>query len=227
VVRVVRDVGRRWWSWAGGGRRGAGRRASRLLATLLGFAACLGACAARPPRLLDDGCAIFDERRGWYVAARESSQRWGVPIHVQLAIIHQESRFRADAKPPRRRILWILPGPRKSDAAGYAQALDGTWGEYRRESGNGGADRDDFADAADFVGWYAARSARELGIAKDDALRLYLAYHEGNGGFRRGTHRGKPWLMRTAWQVADRAERYRRQLVTCEDRFQRRWWQLW
>jgi hypothetical protein len=217
-------VGWRWRSCGGGG---SGRRLPPLLVTILGLALCLGACAARPPRRIDDGCAIFDERRRWYFAAKESYQRWGVPIHVQLAIIHQESRFRADAKPPRRKILWILPGPRASDAAGYAQALDGTWGEYRRESGNGGADRDDFDDAVDFVGWYAARSARELGIAKDDALRLYLAYHEGNGGFRRGTFRRKAWLMRTAWRVADRAELYRRQLATCEERFQRRWWQLW
>jgi len=197
-----------------------------LLTTFLGLVSFLSACA-RPPRRIDDGCAIFDERRGWYFEAKESYERWGVPIPVQLAIIHQESRFQANAKPPRRKILWILPGPRPSDAAGYAQALEGTWDEYRRESGNGGADRDDFGDAVDFVGWYTARSARELGIPKDDAFRLYLAYHEGNGGFRRGTHLRKAWLLRTAGGVEDRAERYRRQLVTCEDRFQRRWWEFW
>jgi len=208
-------------------RAGTGCRIPLLLVVLLGLASSLGACAARPPRSIDDGCAIFDERRRWYFAAKDSYQRWGVPIHVQLAIIHQESRFRANAKPPRRKILWILPGPRLSDAAGYAQALDGTWGEYRRESGNGGADRDDFGDAVDFVGWYAARSARELGVPKDDAFDLYLAYHEGNGGFRRGTYRGKPWLIRTARGVEVRADRYRRQLATCEDRFRRRWWQFW
>jgi hypothetical protein len=189
--------------------------------------ASLAACAARPPRSIDDACAIFAERRRWYFAAKESYERWGVPIHVQLAIIHQESRFRADAKPPRRRILWILPGRRASDAAGYAQALEGTWEEYSRESGNGAADRDDFADAVDFVGWYAARSARELGIPKDDAFRLYLAYHEGNGGFRRGTYRRKPRLIGAARGVEYRADRYRRQLATCEDRFRRRRWQFW
>jgi hypothetical protein len=208
-------------------RAGTGCRIPLVLVLLFGLVSSLTACAARPPRRIDDGCAIFDERRRWYFAAKESYQRWGVPIHVQLAIIHQESRFHANAKPPRRRILWILPGPRPSDAAGYAQALEGTWDEYCRESGNGGADRDDFDDAVDFVGWYTARSARELGILKDDVFQLYLAYHEGNGGFRRGTYRGKPWLMRTAVGVEARADRYRRQLVTCEDRFQRRWWEFW
>lgn len=187
----------------------------------------VSACTARPPRHIDDSCKIFGEKRSWYFAAKRSYERWGVPIHVQLAIVHQESRFRANAKPPRRRILWIIPGPRLSDAAGYAQALKSTWKEYKDKSGNGGADRDDFGDAVDFIGWYAARSARENGIPKDDAANLYLAYHEGDGGFRRRTHLKKPWLLRVSRRVAQRAERYRRQLLTCEDRLRPRWWEFW
>ena len=81
------------------------------------------ACSARPPRNTEDICDMFGNRRGWYRAAKKASEKWGVPIHVQLAIIHQESRFRAKAKPPRRRILWIIPGPRPSSALGYTQAL--------------------------------------------------------------------------------------------------------
>jgi hypothetical protein len=185
------------------------------------------ACAARAPRNIDHTCAIFDERRGWYRDAKKSYERWGVPIHVQLAIIHQESRFRAKAKPPRRRILWVFPGPRPSTAEGYTQALTTTWKEYAKDAGNWGADRDDFGDATDFVGWYCARSAREAGIAKSDAFHLYLAYHEGNGGFRRGTYRRKTWLMNVAREVQARADRYQRQLTVCEDRFQPRWWQFW
>ena len=184
-------------------------------------------CTPRPPRNVDDCCQIFKERRGWYRAAARSSQRWGVPIHIQLAIVHQESRFDGDARPPRRRILWIFPGPRRSDAHGYAQALKSTWREYKAASGNGGADRDDFGDAVDFIGWYAARSSRELGIRPDDAYNLYLAYHEGNGGFRRQTYRRKPWLVGVAGKVERRSDRYRRQLVLCEDELKPRWWQFW
>ncbi len=112
--------------------------------------------------------------------------------------------------------MWIFPGRRPSSAFGYAQALDTTWDEYRRDSGNSGADRDDFGDAVDFVAWYCARSSRLAGISKADAYSLYLAYHEGPGGFRRGTYRNKAWLVNTARKVARRAGRYRRQLAGCE-----------
>lgn len=184
-------------------------------------------CCARPPRNIDDSCAIFLEKRGWYRATKASYERWGIPVEVQLAIVHQESRFRAKAKPPRRKILWIIPGPRPSDAAGYAQALRSTWKEYVKDSGNGGADRDDFGDAVDFIGWYTGRSARIHGIRRDDAYNLYLAYHEGDGGFRRRTYRNKSWLLGVAREVQRRAHRYRRRLTTCEHRLGPRWWQFW
>ena len=184
-------------------------------------------CSARPPRNVDDTCTIFEERHEWYRAARKSYERWGIPIHVQLAIIHQESRFRGDAKPSRRRIFWLVPGPRPSSAEGYTQALTTTWDEYTRDAGNWGADRDDFGDATDFIGWYCARSARGAGISKDDAFRLYLAYHEGDGGFRRGTYRRKPWLLGIAWRVQARADLYARQLTTCAHRFGPPWWRFW
>lgn len=185
------------------------------------------ACSARPPRNTEDICDMFGNRRGWYRAAKKASEKWGVPIHVQLAIIHQESRFRAKAKPPRRRILWIIPGPRPSSALGYTQALKSTWKDYVRSSGNCGADRDSFSDATDFIGWYAARTAEATGVFKGDAYSLYLAYHEGNGGFLRGTYRGKPWLLKAARRVQERSRLYERQLITCEERFKRRWWQFW
>lgn len=185
------------------------------------------ACAARPPRNVDDTCAIFDERRGWYRAAKKAQDRWGVPIELQLAIIHQESRFRAKAKPRRKRILWIIPGPRPSTAAGYTQALKSTWKQYVRSSGNRGADRDSFRDAVDFVGWYCARTSAATGVSKADAFRQYLAYHEGPGGFSRGTFRAKPWLVSVARRVDSRAQRYGRQLRSCEERFQPKWWQFW
>ena len=44
-----------------------------------------------------------------------------------------------------------------------------------------GADRDDFNDAIDFIGWYNDQSSRRSKISKSDAYNLYLAYHEGQG----------------------------------------------
>src|SRR5690606_40708410 len=108
------------------------RQGSCLLALLL-----LAGCVSSPPRNPADVCDMFDQRRSWYKAAERTQKRWGVPVPVTMAFINQESAFRARAKPPRSRILWIIPGPRPSDAFGYAQALDSTWSEYKRATGNG------------------------------------------------------------------------------------------
>jgi hypothetical protein len=195
------------------------RRAARGLAAALLLSA---ACATPPPRRPDDACAIFSEHRSWHRAARESGERWGVPEPVQLALVHQESRFRHDARPARRRILWVLPGPRPSSAYGYGQVLDETWDLYRRETGRRGADRDDFADVADFIGWYGDLAHRRAGVAKDDAYALYLAYHEGPGGYARGTHLRRPWLLEVARKVDARAALYRLQYGSCRERLSRR-----
>jgi len=174
-----------------------------------------GCSATNPPRRIDDACSIFREKKGWYQDASEARKRWGVPIPIQLAFVRTESSFDGDARPPRHKILGFIPGSRPSDAKGYAQALESTWGEYRKAV-RGGADRDDFADAVDFIGWYNARSSEICGIPRDDAYSLYLAYHEGPMGYRRGTHRNKNWLLGTARRVATRAARYDSQLSQCE-----------
>ena len=142
-----------------------------------------------------------------------------------MAFIYQESRFRAKAKPPRKKILWVIPGPRKSDAYGYSQAKDSTWDWYIKESGNRGADRDDFADAIDFIGWYNAQSKRTSGIALNDPYSLYLAYHEGHGGFNRHTYNDKDWLKDVALKVSSRSNQYAKQLETCRKKLDKaRWW---
>jgi hypothetical protein len=180
---------------------------------------------ASPPDHPGDACSIFSEKRSWYRAAKRSYGKWGVPEAVQLAVIYKESSFRHDAKPPRTRFLWIFPGPRPSSAYGYGQALDGTWAVYQRRTGNHGADRDDFGDVVDFIGWYGDQIHRRTGIAKDDAYRLYLAYHEGPGGYSRGTHRSKKWLLGAARKVDARAHLYQVQLGSCRKRLDRkRFW---
>ncbi|MBT3049124.1 MAG: hypothetical protein KME53_19375, partial [Candidatus Thiodiazotropha sp. (ex Clathrolucina costata)] len=79
---------------------------------LLGLMAIPG-CSTSPPRNMADACEIFEEKDDWYEASDESFDKWGVPIHVQLAIIHQESRFEQDAKPPREKLFWFIPWFRK------------------------------------------------------------------------------------------------------------------
>ena len=175
----------------------------------------LVSCTTAPPRNVNDACAIFAEYDDWYPDAKAASQRWKVPIPVLLAIIHQESAFQADAQPPRRWHLGFIPGARPSSAYGYSQALDGTWDRYIATTGKPGADRDDFADAVDFIGWYVNETTRINGVARSDAYNQYLAYHEGQGGFAKGTYRNKPWLLELARKVSRQAARYGSQLARC------------
>lgn len=184
-------------------------------------------CASSPPRNTSNVCSMFEERRSWYKAAEKTEKRWGVPVGVSMAIIMQESGFRARAKPPRGRFLWIFPGRRPSNAFGFAQALDSTWDEYQRETGNGWASRANFEDAMDFVGWYNANSYQRNNIARDDARSLYLAYHEGNTGFARGTYRDKQWLIDVADRVQRNSQSYAQQYAQCREDLSHGWlWRL-
>jgi hypothetical protein len=190
----------------------------RLLIAAVVLVLLFQSCTTPPPRNRDDLCAIFHEKRDWYRAARGSFERWGVPVSVQLAVVHQESRFRAGARPGWRRVLWIFPVGRLSSAYGYGQIKDGTWDDYTRATGREDAARDDFADVADFIGWYGDLIHRSTAVAKDDAYHLYLAYHEGPAGFARGSPQAKPWLLAVARKVEARARRYRNQHLGCRDR---------
>jgi hypothetical protein len=196
-----------------------------LLAVLLAVASLLS-CSTSPPGNIHDGCEIFDDKSGWYKHSRRAYERWGVPVHVQLAIIYQESKFVDDAKPPRDYLLWVIPWGRVSSAYGYAQAQDSTWDWYREKTGNRFADRDDFADAVDFVAWYVNMSHRVLGISRTDTYRQYLAYHEGQGGYRRKSYEEKPWLLKVARKVDKRAAHYQTQLAQCQDELDSGW-SLW
>jgi len=177
----------------------------------------LGACAGGPPSRPDDICAIFDEKDDWYEEAADARDEWGSPIWVMMAIMHQESRFDATARPPRRKILGFIPGLRPSSAYGYPQAKDSTWAWYKEDAGRWGADRDDFGDAIDFIGWYNHQSRQRSGISLWDPRALYLAYHEGHRGYHRATYRSKSGLSSVARKVESRAGRYRDQLAGCEE----------
>ena len=195
-----------------------------LKAILLIYTVLLAACSSAPPNNIKDSCEIFREKDDWYDDSKDSYERWGVPIHVQLAIIHQESRFKYDAKTEMEYFLWIFPTGRKSSAYGYAQVKDETWDWYIKSTGNRGADRDDFDDAVDFIGWYGKRSYDTLKISKWDAYNQYLAYHEGHGGYKRKTYNQKPWLIKVAKKVDELAKNYHTQLSRCEEELNSGWW---
>ena len=189
-------------------------RTLRASILLLALASCGGGNFSAP-RDLDDACSILRQRPGYLRAMEATERRWGIPVHVQMAAIHQESKFIGDARTPHQYALGIIPIGRQSSAYGYSQALDGTWEEYQKETGNRRASRDDIEDATDFMGWYMDGSTRRLGISKWDARSQYLAYHEGRSGYASGSHLSKPWLLGVAGKVQSRAVMYQAQLQSC------------
>ena len=174
----------------------------------------LQSCMATPPKNPDNICLIFEEKKSWYKAVMQSEKRWKIPPYVLMSFVYQESSFQSDAKPERTKLLWVIPWKRKSTAVGYSQALNMTWKDYKEETGNTGANRKDFKDSADFIGWYASKGYYQ-GFDRLDARSLYLAYHEGYGGFKKKTYRKKPWLIKVADRVQTRSTKYQQQYWGC------------
>ena len=176
----------------------------------------LSSCAVSPPKKPNDICSIFLEKRSWYNAAIKSSKRWKIPLEVNMAFILQESSYIQGAKPERTKLLGFIPWKRKSSAYGYAQAIDGTWDIYKKQAKKPLASRTSFKDSVDFIGWYNKKSNKLLGIPKDNARLLYLAYHEGRGGYKKGSYKSKPWLLSVSSDVQKMSNRYRNQYDNCK-----------
>ncbi len=185
------------------------------LAILLMLPMLLSGCFSTPAVTVNNICTLMDEEVSWYRSVKAAEKKYGAPAHVSLAIMYQESNFASDAKPPREKLFGVVPWFRPTTAYGFAQVTDDTWEWYQLKTDNHSADRDDFDDAADFVGWYIMQSSKRLGIAKSDAYNQYLAYHEGLGGFKGKSYNKKPWLKKIATKVDNNAQRYKRQLNQC------------
>ncbi|MCZ4365134.1 lytic transglycosylase [Sulfitobacter dubius] len=178
----------------------------------------VASCGGGPqtaPRDLDNACTILKEHPDYLRAFRATERKWGVPIHVQMATIHQESKFVADARTPFKYVLGVIPMGRQSSAFGYSQALDATWDEYLESEGRWRAKRDEIRDASDFMGWYMNLTRDRNGVSLHDARNQYLAYHEGHTGFSRQSYNSKAWLVGVAGKVDSRAKLYERQIAGC------------
>ncbi len=190
---------------------------SRLLRAsilLLALASCGGGNVSAPKNM-DDACAILRQRPNYFSAMKATERKWGVPVHVQMAAIYQESKFIGNARTPHQFALGVIPMGRQSSAYGYSQALDGTWEEYQQEQRRFGAKRDRITDATDFMGWYMSQSNQRLGISMADAEAQYLAYHEGRTGYANQSYLDKPWLVDVAAAIGRRSQMYADQLSYC------------
>ena len=191
---------------------------------LLSCICIIAGCAKQPPLNTADACEMLEDNTLWYSALEDSEQRWGISKSVILATIKQESSFRSNVQPPRTKLLGFIPWFRPSSAYGYSQALDEVWDEYKTETGEKFARRNSFVDSADFVGWYHNKTAQQLNISRNNGYALYLAYHEGRGGYKRKTYLQKNWLISAAKKVRKHTKLYAKQIKMCDSRLQRAWY---
>ena len=179
----------------------------------------LTGCSSIPANTANS-CLIFDERYLWYKHTKASYEKWGAPIHLQLAFIKKESDFNWLAKPPRRKLFKVIPFKRPSSSFGYSQAVEGTWKQYKKETNNPLATRARFKDSVDFIGWYVNKTHKLLKIPKNDAYRQYLAYYKGWGDYKNYSKDQKAIIY--AKSTKDFASNYRKQLTTCRDQLNRK-----
>ena len=180
------------------------------------------ACTTNQQINTANSCIIFEQKKNWYKSTKNSFDKWGTPIELQLAIINQESSFTQFAKPERKKIFGIIPGLRPSTAFGFAQVTNPTWDWYKTKTGNKNASRANFSNVTDFIGWYVTQSEEIVGISKKDFYNQYLAYHEGQGGWKKGTHQNKKWLIDVAKNVERNANMYNNQLKDCENKLNKK-----
>lgn len=154
-----------------------------------------------------DPCALLAAREGWRTILSDVEARWGVSPGAVLAVIDQESRFRADARGAG------ASGANPTRNFGYAQANIRTWNAFLRGANwQGSSSSTDFEASAHFVGWHFAVLGRRNGLALTDVAGNYLVYKLGEGGYRRGAPAS---ARRLAATIANRAAAHDRALADC------------
>jgi hypothetical protein len=164
----------------------------------------LTACA--PPREVEGPppanatCALLASHKGWSEALALAQQRWEIPPAPVMAVVRQESNFE-------------VPKHTKQPLApfGYAQADARTWSAYRTAVKHPRADRANFADAVDFIGWYFAATQARTGARYSDVVTHYLSYSRGQN--RPG--KASPAARKNAAKVAAYAKTYAKDLAAC------------
>ena len=167
------------------------------------------------PKNQDDACSILNQKKSWRSALKKAERKWGVSAGMQLAFIKTESNFRSTARTQRKYFLGLIPSGRISSAYGYSQALDGTWKEYKKSTGNRYHRRSNFSHSTNFIGWYVDKSNKLLGISKKNAYLHYLAYHQGQAGFKTGAYKNKSGLLKVAKKTAYNKKIFDGQLKKC------------
>ena len=168
------------------------------------------------PNNPQNACKIFDENYLWYKSAKKSSDKYGAPIHIILAIVNKESGFNRWAKPKRTKLFKVLPYKRPSSSFGYSQAVKKTWALYKSETNNPLALRSRFKDSVMFIGWYMKKTKEINKIPFNDAYRQYLNYYLGWGSYSKKVYKTDRKSIILAKNVQKQSKIYKSQLLECE-----------
>ena len=168
------------------------------------------------PKYPQNACKIFGENYLWYKSAKKSSDTYGAPIHIILAIVNKESGFNRWAKPKRHKLFKIIPYKRPSSSFGYSQAVNKTWELYKTETNSPLALRTRFKDSVMFIGWYMNKTKKTNNISMNDAYRQYLNYYLGWGNYSRKVYKSDKNAIIYAKKVEKQSNIYKNQLKECQ-----------
>ena len=190
--------------------------ATAIISSLMLFGLVSSCMSLRQPSNTANLCTIFAEKGYWYRHALNAEKKWDIDKTILMSVIKQESSFVRTARPPRTRILGLIPWRRPTTAYGYSQAIDETWNDFKERTSRSRANRTNFRDSVDFVGWYLNMAATNTNVQRTDARSLYLTYHEGLSGYESGNWRNNKQLLVAATKVSETAQQYQTQLDDCD-----------
>ena len=181
----------------------------------------LASCSSIPKNT-KNACSIFSERYLWYKHVKNSSEKYGAPVHVILAFVKKESGFNRWAKPKRTKLFKIIPYKRPSSSFGYSQAINKTWDLYKTETDNPLALRARFKDSVMFIGWYINKTNKINKIPFNDSYRQYLNYYLGWGNYAQQAYKTDKKAIIFAKSVKTQSNIYRKQLKSCKKSLDRK-----
>ena len=175
----------------------------------------LASCSSIPKNT-KNACSIFSERYLWYKHTKNSSEKYGAPIHVILAFVNKESGFDRYARPKRTKLFKIIPYKRPSSSLGYSQAVKKTWEQYKKETNSPLALRTRFKDSVYFISWFVSKTNKINKIPLNDSYRQYLNYYLGWGNYANKTYKSDKKAIIFAKNVQKQSNTYKNQLRECQ-----------
>jgi len=174
------------------------------------------------PKNTENACSIFSERYLWYKYVKNSSEKYGAPVHIILAFVNKESGFDRYARPERTKLFKIIPYKRPSSSLGYSQAVKKTWEQYKKETNSPLALRTRFKDSVYFISWFVSKTNKINKIPLNDSYRQYLNYYLGWGNYAKKVYKTDKNAIIFAKSVQKQSNIYRNQLKKCQKSIDRK-----